>query len=82
MAMMDLCDVLSVARDDVRNTRVANISMQDYAVQLLLAFDSTKWDPDLEGSREMSEIYIVTVENGFPDRLTKPGDTGGGCPPM
>jgi hypothetical protein len=80
MGLMDFWDILSAVVYDIRENRAQNISMLDYAEQRLLACELPKRGPDY---RPVSaEIYIVTLENEFPDDLMHPGDLGGGCQPM
>jgi hypothetical protein len=68
MGPMEFINILDRSLSDCRNGRVNGISTTQCATQRLLDFEPLHETYDSYG-REMSEIYIVTYENEFPDQL-------------
>jgi hypothetical protein len=81
MAWMDFWPLLERALYDIRHGRVdSGLSAFECAKQRLRDFDVAKETEENEYGREMSEIFLVTVENEFPDRLVvKQAEPGSGC---
>ena len=68
MGPMEFINLLNRTLSDCRDERVNDISATQCATQRLLGFEPLHETYD-SYRREMSEIYIVTYENEFPDQL-------------
>ncbi len=69
MGPIEFRNILAGALSDARRGRSNGVSANQCATQRLLDFDPlTSTDPYSWG-RELSEIYIITYENGFADTL-------------
>lgn len=69
-AMMNLWPLLERVLWDARHGRIDDgVSTVECAIQRLNAFDAAMETEETEYGRAMSEIFLVAIENEFPDKL-------------
>jgi hypothetical protein len=80
MSSMEFQSLLERAQRDVRRGQSNNLSANEYAIQLLKAFDVQSEGGQHDRHREMSEVYVVTYVNDLPDRIeVEQPEPGSGC---
>jgi hypothetical protein len=76
---MEFRHILDRALSDTRQGHVNGISAAQCAIQRLLDFDPLRSTNPYSDGREMSEIYVLTYENEFPDTLMVEQYEPGSC---
>jgi hypothetical protein len=80
MSSMEFQSLLERAQRDIRRGQSNYLSSNEYATQLLKAFDAQNEGSQHDRYREMSEIYVVTYVNNLPDRIdVEQPEPGSGC---
>jgi hypothetical protein len=80
IANMEFINLLKRTLCDTHEGHINGISATQCATQRLLDFDPLSSTNPYSDGREMSEIYILTYENEFPDKLmVEQPEPGSGC---